>query len=759
MFDKKKGLKKNAVKIFVWSGFVSILFSYIIYSIVYYTNISDSFSIDVITDYGAIFQTSLQVGSVLTFAFTNEYFQALGFLIPVVLYGLLLYMRKGDIFYFKHDDASSQGLHGTANWQDPHELTDGKTLSKKNRFAKSFPLSLVPKLQNSAPLEMEEGIILGRIPKTNKLLIMPKDTTIDNKNVIVIGSSGSAKTQSYILPNIVNIRNESIICTDPKGEIYGLTSQLKVDQGYEVFQIDFVHFTQSRYNPLDFIETDLQAQVVANTIISNVEGEGGGDNVFFKTQATNMLSALVIYVKTEFPKEEANMKTVINIYTDHVQDEETFNEWVKEIDKDHPARSLLNNIIDLTGDTRGSVTSTLNNALSIFKSPLVQHMTSVSDFHIEEFVEKKSILYVKLSMEDDTFAPLTSVFFSQVIDTFYDIAKRRADAKLPKPVTFLLDEFANIGKINKYSRYLATCRGLGISLHTIIQNIAQLQDKKMYGHDVSKAILSNHDTMVMLRAAKSDKDTLEWISKTLGDTTKSQMKKSITDSKSGKSVSYNEELNKRPLMTPDEIGKLNKDEALVIINGHDPLFTHKAFQFKVFNNILSNEKREANYNNVRESLGFTSPLREEEVFAVESEVTFSEYYKKKQTEKEQEEIKNKETQQEQAKAEAAAALNREEVNEHANELSSAMDYLNTRATPEKSLSHTLSELVDEQQAEYEKKESKTIHFAKEEKAAAVEELQIQKPTIDLFSGSDEPGPEEVSEEKAETKTKKESLSR
>src|SRR5699024_11043640 len=116
---------------------------------------------------------------------------------------------------------------------------------------------------------------------------MHDDTSIDNQNVAVIGSSGSSKTQAYVLPNIINIKNKSIIVTDPKGELYDMTSQLKIDQGFEVFQVDFVHFMQSKYNPLTYVETALQAQKVANTIISNFEG-GGGDNVFFKNQATNM---------------------------------------------------------------------------------------------------------------------------------------------------------------------------------------------------------------------------------------------------------------------------------------------------------------------------------------------------------------------------------------------------------------------------------------------------------------------------------------
>src|SRR5699024_4698694 len=152
--------------------------------------------------------------------------------------------------------------------------------------------------------------------------------------------------------------------------------------------------------------------------------------------------------------------------------EETFNEWIKTVPDNHPAKEMLNAILDLTGNTRGSVTSTLNNGFSIFRLPQVQAMTSESDFHYQDFIDEKSVLYVKLSMEDNTFSPLTSVFFSQMIDIYYDVAKQTPNNKLKRKIVFLLDEFANIGKIDKYSRVLATCRSLGLSMHTILQNKA-----------------------------------------------------------------------------------------------------------------------------------------------------------------------------------------------------------------------------------------------------------------------------------------------
>src|SRR5699024_2761337 len=116
-----------------------------------------------------------------------------------------------------------------------------------------------------------------------------------------------------------------------------------------------------------------------------------------------------------------------------------------------------------------------------------------------DFVDEKAILYVKLSMEDDTFAPLTSVFFSQMINIYYDVASQSHDQKLKRKIVFMLDEFANIGKIDNYSRTLATCRSLGLSMHTIIQNKSQLEKRSMYGSEETNDILGNHDTTILDR--------------------------------------------------------------------------------------------------------------------------------------------------------------------------------------------------------------------------------------------------------------------
>lgn len=548
------------------------------------------------------------------------------FVIFVAILIGVCYLLQGLIFDEKgYSEADDVGIHGTSKWGNPETLRDGKVLAKhKESKYKNNDLS--------HNLNMENGIILGKVPNKKELMIMHDNTSIDNQNVVVIGSSGAGKGQAYVIPNLINIRNKSIIATDPKGELYELTSQLKRDQGYKTYQVDFVNFKQAKYNPLYYVETPLDAQKIANTIISNFEKGGeNGSGQFFKNSATNILSALIVYVKTEYDKDEANLEKVVEVYDEHIQDEEHFLKWVDTIPKEHPAKDLLNSIKELTDVTRKSVTSTLSNGFSLFKLPQVKSMTSKSDFNFEDFIEEKAILYVKLSMEDDTFAPLTSVFFSQMLNIYYQIAQESSDNKLKRKMIFMLDEFANIGKLDNYSKVLATCRSLGLSMHTIIQNKAQLEKRSMYGKDEATDILGNHDTTVLLRADKKDTNTTKWISDTLGDTTIAQKKNDMTKSKGGISKQLGDNFIKRPLMTPAEIGSLTKKECIVLISGHDPLFLDKAFQAEVYPNLITTKVEENgetkfkyNYDNKRTELGYNTPVEHKKDYDVKKQQTFSE---------------------------------------------------------------------------------------------------------------------------------------
>lgn len=611
-----KKLKSGWIGIIITGILITLIVSYIITSFFYKISIGNNIE---------LLEALSQPKDIYNYVSSDDNLKIIIPFIPLIILSIYLYLLRKNIFKEEYSDAHDFGLYGTAQWANPDKLRNGKVLAdaKESTYKTDLKYNLT---------QLKNGYILGKVPNSKKLLIMDESADVSNQNVAVIGSSGSAKSQSYVIPNLINVRDKSIIVTDPKGELYDLTAQLKKDQGYKIYQVDFISFMQSKYNPLSYVETTLQAQKVANTIITNFEGDSGGDNVFFKNSATNMLSALIIYVKAEFPPEEANMEKVVQVYTDYVQDEDTFNKWIKTIPNEHPAREMLNSIIDLTGNTRGSVTSTLNNGFNIFKLPQVKQMTRTSDFHFKDFVDEKAILYVKLSMEDDTFSPLTSVFFSQMINIYYDVASNSKSQKLKRKIVFMLDEFANIGKIDNYSRTLATCRSLGLSMHTIIQNKSQLEKRSMYGTEETNDILSNHDTTIVLRAKPEDTETTQWISDALGKTTKEITKESVSVSRQGKTVSTNKEHIERPLLTPSEIGALEKQQSIVIIAGQNPLFLNKAYQSDIYQDLVSTKIGNdfvANYNKKRKELGYNTPLMNETIHEVIEEQKLSDYQKNK----------------------------------------------------------------------------------------------------------------------------------
>ena len=502
----------------------------------------------------------------------------------ILLMGVFFFwfLSKMNLMEKSYEDAHDYGVHGSSKFTQPHEVMNGKQLSKRNKYSKSNPTKTFETLEN--------GLIVGKVPDKKQVLIIPRTTTIDNRNVYVVGSSGSGKGQSYVIPNLLNNREETIIVTDPKGELFNETAQIKREQGYQVYQVDFINFNQDRYNLLDYVLDDQDAQSVSVTIAKNSTKDSKED--FFMERAQKMLAGLIVYCKTEIPN--ACMKDVIDTFNEKVApDEEEFREWVEEdLTRDHPAYQLLKGLTTLGGNTRASVTSSFASQVSIFTLNKISLMTRTSDFNFREFQEQKSILYVKLPMDDNPFMALTSVFFDQLISQFYKMADEN-HGKLKIPTIFLLDEFANIGKIEKYGRVLATCRGLGLSMNTIVQDNGQIE--AMYGKELTRSILSNHDTLLYLRS--KDMETIKYFSQLAGETTAKVQTGSTSQSggfmsgKSSASSSQSEQYVKRPLITEGDLSNIPKDTSYLFVSGMFPMKLEKAWQSEVFGSYVAQFSR------------------------------------------------------------------------------------------------------------------------------------------------------------------------
>ncbi|TCP24442.1 type IV secretion system protein VirD4 [Scopulibacillus darangshiensis] len=601
-------LKQGWLAIVLISLFSSLAISYIIggflYQIVKKLNVS---LVDALKQPIEIYQTILG----------DENLKIVFPFIPIALFCAAIYLFRKNIFDISFKSASDFGVKGTAKWGNPLLMLDGKTLSKHADFSKG---------DYGKGLEMEEGIIIGKVPKKSKALILPKHTKLDTMNVYVNGPSGSGKGQSYVMSNLVSIRNECIINIDPKGENYHVTSQLKRDQGYRVYQIDFADFSSAKYNPLDYVKNDEDAQKVSDIISKNSTKDGKED--FFKERAQKLLAGLISYVKSEFPKEQANMAQVINVFNQHVSDPKKCDEWLDDMPDENPAKGLLISVLgDLTSmNTRSGISSSFQSMISIFQLNRIKEMTKTSDFSFDEFQKHKSVLYVKIAVPTNPYASLTSVFFSQMIDRFFELGDINPIPELDIPVHFLLDEFPNIGKIDGYENTLSLCRGYKIYMHTIVQDISQLQDKKLYGKEATKTIISNHSAILILKVG--EKEGAKYWSDWIDATTVKYKSESTSVSKQGKTTNRSDVYEKRALLPANELMSMEKNIAYLLLKGKDPLKIEKAWQYDLYPGLLFDENRKPNYNQNRKSLGYKTPVKEENINKGNID-TFEDYQKQR----------------------------------------------------------------------------------------------------------------------------------
>ncbi|EOP32264.1 VirD4-like conjugal transfer protein, CD1115 family, partial [Bacillus cereus] len=515
-----------------------------------------------------------------------------------------------------YKDASSYGSEGTTRISNSSEVFDNinfvkKTFNKKNSVKN---------------LENHEGLIFGLLD--DKPVILHEKTDIPNRNVFVVGSPGSGKTQSYILTNIIFERNRSIVVTDPKGEIYESTAKYKMQQGYEVRLINFKEMTISdRYNPIDYISKEIEAEQVATTIVySSLQGQKPD---FWTKAEVALLKTLLLYVKYECPN-EANLAKTKEILTEHGRTPELMDEFFGRLEPEHPAYSAYT-IVRLAEDkTRSNIFISLAITLSKFDAKDVRRFTETSDFLLDDIGKKKMIVYVVLPVADSTWEPLTANFFTQMFQRLYDVADRNFN-KLPVFVNLLLDEFPNLGKIDGYEETLATCRSYGISCSTIIQSIGQLIDK--YNKEKAEAIIGNCSLRILLGVG--DKLTANYFSELIGKTTIEIQSTSISKNDKGGSDSKSNNYKGRSLFTPDELTRLPRNEAILLVSGRLPIKLTKAYQFTFFKGILNDDnktsrfdylklKNEVKTNDATEVAVVSNIIEKEEVLEKKSSLTLEE---------------------------------------------------------------------------------------------------------------------------------------
>ncbi|MEK4822913.1 VirD4-like conjugal transfer protein, CD1115 family [Priestia sp. FSL R5-0680] len=491
----------------------------------------------------------------------------------------------------KYKDASSYGSEGTTRFSKETEVFNDKDFVKK-----TFNKSSVKNLENP------EGLIFGLL--NNKPVIVPENTKIPNRNVFIIGSPGAGKSQAYLLTNLLAEKTRSMVITDPKGEIYEASAKFKQEQGYEVRLINFKEMLVSdKYNPLDYIEKEIDAEQVSNTIVIN-SLQGQKPDFWTKAEIA-LLKTLLLYVKYECPT-EANLATVKRILTTHGSTPEEMDDFFKRLEPDHPAFSAYQIVRMANDKVRDSIFVSLAITLSKFDATDVRKFTETSDFQLDDIGRKKMIVYVILPVADNTWEPLIANFFTQMFQRLYDVADKNFN-KLPVSVNLLLDEFPNLGTIPGYEERLATCRSYGISVSTIIQSMGQLIDK--YNKEKAEAIVGNCSLRFLLSVG--DKLTAEYFSDLIGKTTISKHSKSVSKNEKGGSDSKSDSYSGRHLLMADELTRLPRDEAILLVTGGLPIKLKKAFQFEFFKGILNENNKSSRFDYLKDVAGAKDKTSEE----------------------------------------------------------------------------------------------------------------------------------------------------
>lgn len=441
-----------------------------------------------------------------------------------------------------------------------------------------------------------DGLILGQM-SSGKYVIQHERSKISNRNVFVVGGPGSFKTQSYILTNVVNNRTSSIVATDPKGEVYELTSEIKRNQGYKIIMMNFKDLAiSSCYNPLAYIRKPTDTNMIANVIVSAKNNPKKRD--FWFNVQQSLLNSLIQYVYYEFEPSARTIESILDFL--EAYDPRYNEEGVSELDQQfeqlqegHPAkRSYRLGFQKAESEIRSNILISLLTTLTDYLDADVARMTSRNDFLFEELGKEKIALYVLISPLDRTWDGLVNLFFQQMFNELFRFGDLH-HSKLPNPLVMLLDELVNLGYFPTYQNFLATCRGYRISVSSIIQSIPQLIE--LYGKETAEGIIGNHAIRICLGGV--EEVTARYFSKLLGETTvkihtQGTSRNLPSASAQHRSSTRSENFNfaGRSLMTEGEIINLqnldNGRRSIVVIQGK-PFLMHKVPQFELYGNLLS----------------------------------------------------------------------------------------------------------------------------------------------------------------------------
>ena len=444
--------------------------------------------------------------------------------------------------------------YGSARWGKPEDIAP----------------YVDPKFENNVILTQTERLMMSNRPKDPK--------TARNKNVLVVGGSGSGKTRFFIKPNLMQLHS-SYVVTDPKGSIAVECGKLMLRNGYKVKIFNSINFKKSHhYNPFAYIHSEKDILKLVTTLIANTKGDGKSGDDFWQKAETLLYTALIGYIHYEAPEEEQNFATLIEFINamEVREDDETFENNVdlafKELasrEPNHFAVRQYKKYKLAAGKTAKSINISCGARLAPFDIQELREITMYDELELVTLGDRKTALFLIMSDTDSTFNFLISMIYSQLFNLLCEKADDVYGGRLPVHVRCLIDECANIGQIPNLEKLMATIRSREISACLVLQ--AQSQLKALY-KDNADTIIGNCDSSIFLGG--KEPGTLKELNQALGKETIDTFN---TGESRGREVSHSLNYQKlgKDLATIDELAVLDGGKCILQLRGVRPFLSDK----------------------------------------------------------------------------------------------------------------------------------------------------------------------------------------
>ena len=444
--------------------------------------------------------------------------------------------------------------YGSARWGKPEDIAP----------------YVDPKFENNVILTQNERLMMSNRPKDPK--------TARNKNVLVVGGSGSGKTRFFIKPNLMQLHS-SYVVTDPKGSIAVECGKLMLRNGYKVKIFNSINFKKSHhYNPFAYIHSEKDILKLVTTLIANTKGDGKSGDDFWQKAETLLYTALIGYIHYEAPEEEQNFATLIEFINamEVREDDETFENNVdlafKELasrEPNHFAVRQYKKYKLAAGKTAKSINISCGARLAPFDIQELREITMYDELELDTLGDRKTALFLIMSDTDSTFNFLISMIYSQLFNLLCEKADDVYGGRLPVHVRCLIDECANIGQIPNLEKLMATIRSREISACLVLQ--AQSQLKALY-KDNADTIIGNCDSSIFLGG--KEPGTLKELNQALGKETIDTFN---TGESRGREVSHSLNYQKlgKDLATIDELAVLDGGKCILQLRGVRPFLSDK----------------------------------------------------------------------------------------------------------------------------------------------------------------------------------------